>query len=155
MTLALAFLIGFFSGLRSLAPPAVAAWAAHLGWIKLSGPLAFMGSVYSAGIFTILALGEFAADKWWAKIPDRTSIPALMARVLAGALTGTCVAMAGGESMMFGAVPGGAGGIVGAFAGFHARRRLVRGLGLPDFPVAVIEDAVAIGGCLWIVTRFG
>ncbi len=155
MTLFLAFLIGFFAGLRSLAPPAVTAWAAHLGWLKLHGPLAIMGSVYSVAIFTVLALGELAADKWWAKIPDRTSLPALMARVVSGALVGACVAVAAGDGLVPCAALGGLGGIAGAFAGFHARRRLVRGLGLPDFPVAVIEDAVAIGGCLWIVTRFG
>jgi hypothetical protein len=30
-----AFLIGFFAGLRSLIPPAVTAWATHLGWLKV------------------------------------------------------------------------------------------------------------------------
>jgi uncharacterized membrane protein len=155
MTLFLAFLIGFFAGLRSLAPPAVTAWAVHLGWLKLHGPLALIGSAYSVTAFTVLALGELAADKWWAKIPDRTSLPALMARVASGALMGACVAVAAGGGLVPCAALGGLGGIAGAFAGFHARRRLVRGLGLPDFPVAVIEDGVAIGGCLWIVTRFG
>ena len=39
MTLPFAFLIGFFAGLRSLTAPAVTAWAVHLGWLKLEGPL--------------------------------------------------------------------------------------------------------------------
>ena len=37
--------IGFAAGLRSLTPPAVVAWAAHLGWLNLSqSPFGFMGS---------------------------------------------------------------------------------------------------------------
>jgi uncharacterized membrane protein len=36
------------------------------------------------------------------------------------------------------------GAIVGAFAGYHMRRRLSRDL--PDLGVAVLEDALAIGG---------
>ena len=44
MTLLLAFLIGFFAGLRSLTPPAATAWAAYLGWLKLERPLSLVGS---------------------------------------------------------------------------------------------------------------
>jgi uncharacterized membrane protein len=47
-----------------------------------------------------------------------------------------------------------AGGIVGCFAGYHARAWLVRSLRQPDFNVAFIEDLVAIGGSLFIVSRF-
>ncbi len=154
MTLLLAFLIGFCAGLRSLTPPAVASWAAYLGWLKLQGPLAFMASVWSVAIFTVLMLGELAADKWWARIPDRTSAPPLIARILIGGLAGACVALAGGVDPAFGGVLGGIGGVAGTFAGFRARRKLTHGLGLPDFPVALAEDLVAIGGCLWIVTQF-
>ena len=46
------------------------------------------------------------------------------------------------------------GGIVGCFAGYQARVRLVRLLGQPDFNVALLEDLVAIGGSLFIVSRF-
>jgi uncharacterized membrane protein len=153
MSLFLAFLIGVFAGLRSLTPPAVASWAAYLGWLKLQGPLAFIGSVWSVAIFTVLMLGELAADKW-ARIPNRISPPPLIARILTGGLAGACVAVAGGESMMPGAALGAAGGVAGAFAGYHARKRPVQSLRTPDFPIAVLEDAVAIGGCLWIVTRY-
>jgi uncharacterized membrane protein len=36
------------------------------------------------------------------------------------------------------------GAIAGAFAGYHARKRLSRNM--PDLGVAVLEDAFAIGG---------
>jgi uncharacterized membrane protein len=44
MMLLLAFLIGFFAGLRSLTAPAATAWAAYLGWLKLERPLSLIGS---------------------------------------------------------------------------------------------------------------
>lgn len=53
--LALAFLIGFFAGLRSLTAPAATAWAAYLGRLKFDGPLALIGSVWSVAIFRLLA----------------------------------------------------------------------------------------------------
>jgi uncharacterized membrane protein len=46
------------------------------------------------------------------------------------------------------------GGIAGCFAGYQARTRLVRSLRQPDFNVALIEDLIAIGGSLFIVSRF-
>jgi uncharacterized membrane protein len=153
MALTLAFLIGFFAGLRSLTPPAAAAWGAHLGWLKLQGGLAFMATQASVVSFTILAVLELAADKW-ARIPNRTSAFPLVARMLTGALAGACVAMGGGESALFGAALGAIGGVAGGFGGYLARRALVRALNVPDFYIAVIEDLIAIGGCLWIVSRF-
>jgi uncharacterized membrane protein len=46
------------------------------------------------------------------------------------------------------------GGVVGCFAGYQARTRLVKSLGQPDFNIALIEDLIAIGGSLLIVSRF-
>ena len=153
MTLLLAFLIGFFAGLRSLTPPAAAAWAAHLGWLKLEGALAFMGSIPSVVNFTILAVAELAADKW-ARIPNRTSGFALTARILLGGLAGACVAAGGGEGALLGAALGAIGGVVGGFGGYQARRQLVRALHVPDVYIALLEDLMTIAGCVWIVSRF-
>lgn len=53
----LAFGIGVIAGLRSMTAPAIVAWAAHLGWINLSGShLAFMRSAWAVGIFTLGAI---------------------------------------------------------------------------------------------------
>src|SRR5262245_37528945 len=135
----LAILMGLLNGLRSFTPPAVAAWAAHLGWLKLDGTLALVGSVPAVAIFTLLAAGELIADKMpW--IPNRTSISGLVARLLMGNLTGACVAAAGGQSIWLGAGCGAVAAIVGAFAGYHARTRSVRALGKPDIYVALVED---------------
>jgi len=152
-TLLFAFLIGVFAGLRSLTPPASVAWAAHLGWLQLHGTLALIGSLPSVAIFTLLAAAELVADKMpW--MPRRTSIPGLIARVVTGKIAGACIAAAGGESLLLGLILGAVGGVAGGFGGYYARTRLVRALGIPDIPVALIEDLVCVAGCLWIVSRF-
>ena len=153
MTLVLAFLIGFFAGLRSLMAPAATAWAVYLGWLKLESPLSLMGSVASVAILTLLAIVELVADKL-PKTPNRTSPPGLIARIVTGGLTGACVAAGGGQGIFLGAMLGAVGGVVGCFAGYEARRRLVKALGTRDLYVALIEDLVAIAGSFWIVSRF-
>jgi uncharacterized membrane protein len=153
MTLLFAFLIGFFAGLRSLTAPATTAWAAHLGWLKLARPLSFIGSIPSVVIFTVLAAMELVFDKL-PNTPNRTSPPGLIARILTGGLTGACISMSGGQGMYVGAGLGAVGGIVGAFAGYRARLRIVMTLGMSDMYVALVEDLVAVGGCLLIVSRF-
>jgi uncharacterized membrane protein len=152
--LLLAFGIGVVAGLRSMTAPAVVAWAAHLGWIHLSGsPLAFMGSAWAVGIFTIGALGEFVADQL-PSTPARTAAVGLTARIVIGLLTGACLSVAGGASYWLGALIGAIGAIAGAFGGYQARVRLVRGLHVPDAAVAIPEDLVAIGLGLLLVSRF-
>jgi len=152
--LLLVFGIGVVTGLRSMTAPAVVAWAAHLGWINLHGsPLAFMGSGWAVGIFTVGALGEFVADKL-PTTPARTAALGLTARIVIGLLTGGCLAVAGGAPYWLGALIGAIGGIAGAFGGYQARVRLVRGLHVPDVAIAIAEDLVAIGLGLLLVSRF-
>lgn len=154
MPLLLAFGIGVVAGLRSFTAPAVVAWAAHLGWINLHNSiLAFMGSKWTVGILTILALFEFVADQL-PSTPPRTGAVGLSARIVTGALTGASLAAAGGAALFMGAMAGAVGGVVGAFAGYHARVGLVRGLRVPDLAIALPEDAVAIGLGLFLVSRF-
>ena len=153
MTLVFSFLIGFLAGLRSLTPPAATAWAVYLGWLKVEGPLSLIGSVPSVAIFTLLAIVELVADKL-PQTPNRTSLPGLAARIVMGGLTGACIAGAGSQGALVGAILGALGGIVGCFAGYRARAALGKSLNTPDTYVALAEDLVAVAGCLWIVSRF-
>ena len=149
-----AFLIGVVCGLRALTAPAVTAWAAHLQWLNLAAsPLKFMASIITVTIFTLLACVELVTDQL-ASTPARTKPAGLVPRILLGGLCGATVASAGGQSLALGAVLGAVGGIVGAFAGYEVRTRLVKALGVPDFVIAVLEDAVAIGGGLFLLSRF-
>jgi uncharacterized membrane protein len=152
--LLLAFLIGVVAGLRSLTAPAVVAWAAHKNWLNLqSTPLAFMGSITALVIFVVLAIGELIADQL-PNTPSRTKPPGLVARIILGGLCGAALAAAGAQSLGIGGILGAAGGIAGAFGGYQVRTRLVRALKVPDFVIAFLEDAIAIGGGLFIVSRF-
>src|SRR5262245_24781701 len=103
VALLLTFCIGFFAGLRSLTAPAMTAWAAHLGWLKLTRPLSLIGSVPSVAIFTVGAVLELIADKL-PRTPSRTAPPGLIARIVMGGLAGACVAVGGGERLFLGAL---------------------------------------------------
>ena len=153
MTLLFAFLIGLFAGLRSLTPPAAVGWAVYLGWLNLVRPLSLTGSLPGVIILSLLALTEIFIDKL-PNTPNRTAPPGLIGRIVTGGLTGACVSLGGGRSAFVGAGLGVIGGIVGCFAGYQARARLVKSLRQPDFNIALIEDLIAIGGSLFIVSRF-
>jgi uncharacterized membrane protein len=150
----LAFLIGVIAGLRTMTAPAAVAWAANLHWLNLhSSPLAFMGSTAAVVVFTLGALGELVVDKL-PSTPNRTRLLGLIGRSVLGGLSGAAVAASGAQSIPLGAVLGVAGALTGAFAGYEVRKRLGRALKVPDFVIALLEDVVAIGGGLLIVSRF-
>jgi uncharacterized membrane protein len=152
--LLLAFLIGVVSGLRSMTAPAVVCWAAHLGWIHLDGsPLAFLHTTIALILFTIFALGELVADKL-PFVPARTKPGPLVARILLGGLSGAALAVSAGGSLVAGAVVGAIGAVAGTFGGYQARHALVTRSGAPDLVIALLEDVVAVGGGLLIVSRF-
>lgn len=152
--LLLAFLIGVVCGLRSLTAPAVVAWAAHRGWINLNGtPLHFMGSNAAVVLFSLFAVVELVADKL-PSAPSRTKPPGLIGRIVFGALCGASIAASGVQSIAFGALLGAVGGFAGAFGGYEARLRLVKSFKVPDFVIATLEDALAVGAGFFLVSRF-
>ena len=150
--LLMALLIGGIAGLRTMTAPAIVAWGASRRWLTLQNSmLAFMGSTAAVAVFSVLALGELVADKL-PSTPNRTAPLGLAGRSLFGGLSGATVASAGAQSITLGAALGAAGGIAGAYAGYQVRTRLVRALQVPDFVIAVLEDAVAIVGGLLTVS---
>jgi uncharacterized membrane protein len=150
---ALALGVGFAAGLRSLTPPAVVAWAAHLGWLNLNNsPLAFMGSIITAVIFSLLALLELFLDLQ-PNTPKRTAPVPLGARILMGGLCGACICAASNQSLIIGAILGAIGGVIGACAGYQIRRKLVSALNIKDIFIALLEDLVTIGLAFFFVTR--
>ena len=151
--LLLAFLIGAIAGLRALTAPAAVAWAGFGHGILNHTSLRFMGRLPTAIIFAALAALELVADQL-PTTPSRLAPTGLISRIVTGGLSGACLAAADAESIAVGAGLGAVGGVVGAFAGYHARRGLVRALKVRDLPIALLEDAIAIGGAIFIVTRF-
>jgi uncharacterized membrane protein len=153
MALLLAFFIGFFGGLRSLTAPAATAWAVYLGCLKLDRPLSLIGSLPAVAIFTVIAVAELVADKL-PQTPSRTAPLGLMARIVMGGLAGACVAGAGAQGILLGALIGVTGGVVGCFLGYRARTGLVKALKTRDLKVALTEDLVAIAGSVAVVSQF-
>jgi uncharacterized membrane protein len=151
--LLLAFLIGVIAGLRALTAPAAVAWAGFGRGILHNTPLSLMGRLPAALVFTVLAVLELVNDKR-PSTPSRLAPPGLIARIVTGGLSGACLAAADAQSIAFGAVVGAVGGVVGAFLGYHARKKVVQALKTRDLPIALLEDAIAIGGAILIVSRF-
>ena len=149
---ALAFLIGVIAGLRALTAPAAVSLAARLGWLHLGGTwLSFLGAPVTPYIFGVLAIGELINDKL-PKTPSRKAPPSFAARVITGALSGAALGAASG-SMAGGLVAGALGAVAGTLGGYEARSRLAKAIG-KDLPVALLEDVVAVGGALLIVSQF-
>ena len=144
----LALLLGIVAGLRAMTAPALVSWAAHLGWLNLSGTwLAFFGNVWARLILTLFALVELVTDQL-PSTPSRTVPVQFGARIVTGALSGAAVG-AGSGALIGGLIAGIIGAVIGTLGGRAFRARLAKAFG-NDRPAAFIEDAVAIGGALLI-----
>jgi uncharacterized membrane protein len=151
--LVLALGIGFVTGLRSLTGPAAVSWAAYLGWLDLrDSSLSLMGSILTVVILSLAALAEYVADKLPATA-SRTRPGPLIGRIVLGGLCGACLTVSAQQSWLVGAVMGGIGAVIGAFAGYEIRRRLVSGLKVEDIAIAIPEDLVAIVLAYLVVSR--
>lgn len=150
---ALAFGIGVVAGLRAMTGPAVACWAAHLHWINPQGThLSFMGTMIALVIFTLAAVGEIVNDKL-PKTGPRTAPPSVVIRMITGGLSAATLTVGAGGSPWLGALLGVIGALVGTFGGYYVRTGIVKALHSPDFPIALLEDAVAVCGGLFIASR--
>jgi uncharacterized membrane protein len=148
-----ALLIGVVAGLRTMTAPAVVGWAAYFGRLHLEGTwLAFLGYAWTPYILSALAIAELVSDQL-PKTPSRKVPMQFGARIVTGALCGTALAASGG-TWIGGLVAGVIGAVAGTLGGYEFRTRLVAATGGRDLPIALLEDAVAIGGAILIVTSF-
>ncbi len=146
--------LGFTNGLRTLVPVTALCWGAHFHWFSFAQtPFAFLANPISLGVFSAMAVGELIGDKL-PNTPARTQAFPLAARIGFGAACGAALASLAGSSLPLGGVLGGLGALAGAFAGFGLRRTLTKSAGLPDPPVALAEDALALAGAFFVVSRF-
>lgn len=137
--------LGAASGLRSMAAPSQL--SRHLAGTTPNAAPGAVGEFLARGpapsLLQIAALGEMVADKL-PGIPDRIEHGPLAGRAFFGSTAGGLCARIHGESMWRGAIVGGIAAVMGAFAGYYVRRALVHGVGLPDLPVALCEDVLAL-----------
>jgi uncharacterized membrane protein len=151
--LALAFGIGVVAGLRAMTAPAVVCWAAHLHWINLQGThLSFMSTIIALVIFTLAAVGEIVNDKL-PKTGPRTAPPSVVVRVIMGGLSAATLTVGAGGSPWLGALLGVIGALVGTFGGYQVRTKTAKALHSPDFVIALLEDAIAVCGGLFLASR--
>ncbi len=167
LLVSLIFALGILNGLRTLTPAAVLCWGAHLGWYSLAHtPFFFLSHPISVFVFSLLAVGEWIGDKL-PKTPARTEPFPLAARMFFAAACGGVLATLGGvtngpvgsshgnqSAFIVGILAGGLGAFLGTYGGFLIRRMLTGQAGLPDLPVALAEDALTVGGALFVVSRF-
>ncbi len=147
----LAVALGFTAGLRSMTAPAVVAWAARLGWLDLADtPLAFLASTPVSYVLAAAMIGELIADKL-PFTPNRTRSGPFTARVVSGGLAAAALVAASGGPLALGAALGAIGGATGTIVGFRTRTGLVRRWSVPDYVVAIMEDAFAVLGAILIV----
>lgn len=138
-------LLGTLTGLRSMTPMAVLCWFAYAGHLPVDGTWAFWTARLTVAIvFTLLAVGELIADKL-PKMPDRTAIGPLIARLFFGGLIGAIVAASLDGPGIEGVILGVLGALVGTYGGFLIRREVVQRRWCKDWHVAVIEDVIAVG----------
>jgi uncharacterized membrane protein len=129
------------AGLRSMAAPALLARSVRRGDL-LAPDLPALGSPKVSALLAILAVGEMIADKT-PLIPSRTSAPALLGRLLSGALAGATLFVAEGRQRNSGAILG----ALSAFAAAHAGERLrAAGVqkGIPDPILGTLEDRIVL-----------
>lgn len=150
MMIVFALLIGIVAGLRAMTAPAAIAWAASLGWIDISQtPLAFMGYRWTPWILSVLAIGELISDQL-PSTPSRKVPVQFGTRIVTGGLSGAAIGAAGG-SLVLGLVAGIIGAVIGTYGGATVRARLAASFGR-DLPAALIEDVIAVGSALLIVS---
>jgi uncharacterized membrane protein len=111
-----------------------------------------MGSTIAVIIFSLLAVFELIGDLR-PQTPKRTAPMPLGARILTGGLCGACLCATSNQTLIIGAILGAVGGVIGAFAGYEIRRKLVAALNIKDIFIALLEDLVAIGLAFFFVAR--
>jgi uncharacterized membrane protein len=76
--------------------------------------------------------------------PSRLSPVGLSARIVSGGSCGAALADRAGGSRIVGAACGAASAVASAYTGHSIRRYLTHTIGWNDFPIALVEDAIAV-----------
>ena len=125
----LPLLIGVVAGLRAMTAPAAVSIGAYLGQLSLANTtLAFLSSVWAAGILGLLAVVEFVTDQL-PSTPSRKVPQQFGARLLTGGFSGAAIGASGG-SLATGLIAGAIGAVIGTYGG--ARIPIAVGRDVPE-----------------------
>ena len=134
--------LGIVTGMRSMTAIAAMCWAAYLLLLPQPGWGHWTSYLFSAIVFTLLALGEYIGDTL-PRTPSRKSAGPAAARVVFGALVGALAAARINEPVAGGILAGVVGALIGTWGGWWVRDRLAKRLG-HDMPVAIAESVLAV-----------
>lgn len=146
-----AFGVGVVSGMRTLLMPALVSRAFPTSPERPSahGAARLMRSPAVSNTLILASIGELVGDKL-PTTPDRTEVPALVARAISGGCVAAVLASWNGKAAMPAAVLGTVGAIGSAHVMVRLRRAIGRRFNIPDSLVGLAEDcfAFAIGHTL-------
>ena len=143
-TLAISAGLGFVSGVRTFTGLATASWHLSRQGRSHSGSTVLTAQSSKVRLpLTVLAGGEIVLDKT-PFVGNRTDPPALFGRAAFGALCGVLVADYLRTDKIAAAAVGAASAVASTFIAFHARKAATERMGVPDWMVAVAEDAAAV-----------
>jgi len=144
-------LLGVCNGSRTMTPIAVLCWFAYLHHIALTGWRGFAANLVSVAVFSLAALGEYVGDKL-PSTPNRTDAGPLGARIVFASLCAVLLSQALSLPVAAAVTSAIVGALIGAFGGYYARTRSVAAIGCADWNVAVVEDALVLGGSVLAMT---
>ena len=137
-------LMGMVTGLRTMTGMAVLCWFSYFGYLPVHHSWAVWTTrPVTAVIFTVLAVGEYVADKV-PQVPARISAGPLLARLFFAGMVGAILASGLKGSGTEGVILAELGALIGAFGGYLIRRDVVQKLQCKDWYIGVMEDTVAI-----------
>ena len=125
------------AGLRSMAAPALLARAVQRGDLDASN-LPALGYKDVSKLLSFLSFGEMVADKTHLVLA-RTSAPALLGRLLSGAVAGSVLFADEGRRGNSGAMLGALSAFAAAYAG-ERLRAIGAQIGIPDPILGILED---------------
>lgn len=139
--------LGVLAGMRSMSAPAIL--SEHLSRNgaaqSLGAPLDLLASPTVVNLLKVPAVAEMVADKL-PFIPARTEPQPLIGRAVLGALVGAGLYKANQQNFLIGALIGAVAALASTYAAYYLRRTLGERLKLPDFVLALVEDALVVGG---------
>jgi uncharacterized membrane protein/uncharacterized protein (UPF0548 family) len=146
---------GVLAGMRSFSAPAFLSHQLSQQPVDApKGRVHVLATERTSRVLTVLAAGEFAADKLpW--IPARISPPSLVARALSGALAGAAVAAPHRRMTVGRALLGAAAAVASSFAFYKLRQLATREWGVPNVVAGLVEDAAALALGNRLLVRIG
>jgi uncharacterized membrane protein len=137
--------LGLIAGMRSMSAPAV---LSHR--LMINGRNQFTNTLFktlaspkTAVVLKLLTVGEMVVDKL-PVTPARIAPPALIGRVLSGALTGATWAAHQGQRSATGAAYGALAALAASYGTYLLRRTVGQQLQVPDPLVGLVEDLVVL-----------